>query len=137
MIRRGAVALDGEITEAVSKITWSGGQIAPGNFQRFPVSMGPLPDVDSLQFKAVQTYSSGETVRWIEAEPTDGTEAEHPAPTLTLAPAQEDATSVPADATSTDDDDSAKTIGYIALGVGAIGVVLGAVALVRRRPASS
>jgi uncharacterized protein YcnI len=35
------------------------------------------------------------------------------------------------------DDDSAKTIGSIALGVGAIGVVLAAFALVRRRRASS
>ena len=79
----------------------------------------------------------GPCLRWIEAKPTDGTETEHPAPTPTLAPAQEDATSVPADATWTDDDDSAKTIGFIALGVGAIGVVLGAVAFARRRPASS
>ena len=62
----------------------------PGTFQRFPVSMGPLPDVDSLEFKAAQTYSSGEVVRWIEPRTGDA-EPEHPAPMLTLAPAaQED-----------------------------------------------
>ena len=58
---------DTEITEAVSKITWTGGEIKPSEFNEFEVSVGPLPsDVDSLTFKALQTYSNGEVVRWIE-----------------------------------------------------------------------
>ena len=81
----------GDITEAVSKITWSGGAIEPGTFQRFPVSMGPLPDVDSLEFKAVQTYSSGEVVRWIDVASGDE-EPEHPAPVLHLTAAADEAT---------------------------------------------
>ena len=32
------------VTEVVSKITWSGGVIQPGEFQDFPVSLGPLPE---------------------------------------------------------------------------------------------
>ena len=32
-----------EITEAVSRITWTGGRIGPGEFDEFDVSMGPLP----------------------------------------------------------------------------------------------
>ena len=49
--------------EAISKITWSGGEIKPGEFQLFTISAGPLPtDTKSLEFKAVQTYSNGETV---------------------------------------------------------------------------
>ena len=130
---------DGDITEAVSKITWSGGSIAPGNFQRFPVSMGPLPKVDALEFKAAQTYSNGEVVRWIESR-AGGAEPEHPAPTLTLQTAQEEsttaATATPTkDVATADDIDTAKTIGIIGIVVGSLGVVLAGVALARRRTA--
>ena len=41
------------ITEAVSEIIWSGGQIKPGEFDEFSISVGPLPDVDSLKFPAI------------------------------------------------------------------------------------
>ena len=41
-------------------------------------------DVDSLSFPAVQTYSSGEEVAWIQATPEGGEEPEHPAPTVHL-----------------------------------------------------
>ena len=34
---------DGEVTEVVDKVTWSGGTVAPGEFQEFDVSLGPLP----------------------------------------------------------------------------------------------
>ena len=59
---------NGQVTEAVSEITWTGGTIAPGQFDDFEVSVGPLPsDVDVLLFPAVQTYSDGTTVSWIQA----------------------------------------------------------------------
>jgi uncharacterized protein YcnI len=75
----------GSITEAVSKITWTGGQIKPGEFQLFTVSAGPLPtNTKSLEFKALQTYSNGEVVRWIESTPKGGPEPELPAPVLKL-----------------------------------------------------
>jgi uncharacterized protein YcnI len=82
---------DGEVTEVVSKITWSGGPVNPGEFQEFDVSVGPLPtDADALVFPAIQTYDSGEVVRWIET-PEEGTEElEHPAPVLTLVSADDD-----------------------------------------------
>ncbi|WP_432745772.1 YcnI family protein [Streptomyces sp. JH002] len=77
-----------QITEAPSVITWSGGEIAPGTFQQFPVSLGPLPgDTDQLVFKAIQTYDSDEVVRWIEEPAADGTEPEYPAAVLRLTPA--------------------------------------------------
>jgi hypothetical protein len=41
-------------------------------------------DVDSLAFPTVQGYSSGEEVAWIDPIGDDGTEPEHPAPTLEL-----------------------------------------------------
>ena len=80
-------AHDTEITEAVSKITWTadaGAVIKPGQFQEFDVSLGPLPETGQMVFKALQTYSDGKIVRWIDEPSTDGTEAEHPAPVLKL-----------------------------------------------------
>ena len=80
------VKQEGEtITEAVDTVTWSGGTIGPGQFDLFTISAGPLPTkVKQLTFKALQTYSDGEVVRWIEPTPKGGPEPEHPAPVLTL-----------------------------------------------------
>ena len=79
---------DGEQTEAISQITWTtqpGAAIKPGEFQQFNVSIGPLPDKASLSFPAIQTYSDGTVVKWIEqAAPGSKTEPEHPSPTLKI-----------------------------------------------------
>ncbi|WP_151772137.1 YcnI family copper-binding membrane protein [Streptomyces abyssomicinicus] len=81
------------IDEAVAKVTWTatGKGIEPGFFQKFPLSLGQLPeDADTLVLKSVQTYSNKEVVRWIE-EPAEGQEEpEHPAPVLRLTAAAED-----------------------------------------------
>ena len=78
---------DGQITEAISQITWTatGAGIPPSQFGLFTVSVGQLPsNTKKLTFKALQTYSDGTIVRWIEL-PVKGTPApENPAPTLTL-----------------------------------------------------
>jgi uncharacterized protein YcnI len=78
-----------QITEAVSAITWTaakGSAIKPGEFDEFAVSVGPLPDAPMLLFPAVQTYSDGEVVRWIEPPSASGEEPELPAPALALVP---------------------------------------------------
>ncbi|MYT93343.1 DUF1775 domain-containing protein [Streptomyces sp. SID8359] len=78
-----------KITEAVSKVTWTatGKGIEPGYFQKFPLSLGRLPEkTDQLVLKSVQTYGNKEVVRWIEV-PEEGREAEHPAPVLVLSEA--------------------------------------------------
>lgn len=76
---------DGTVTTAVSKITWSGGTIAPGEFQLFRVAAGPLPSKGTaVVFKVLQTYSDGDVVRWIEETPRGGPEPEFPAPVLKL-----------------------------------------------------
>ncbi|MEV4739403.1 YcnI family protein [Streptomyces sp. NPDC049555] len=73
------------IDEAVSKVTWTGGKIEPGQFQQFPLSVGQLPtDADELVFKALQTYSDDDVVRWIDPSKPGGEEPEHPAPVLKL-----------------------------------------------------
>jgi uncharacterized protein YcnI len=129
----------GTITEAVSKITWSGGTIAPGQFDEFDVSVGPLPDdVDSLQFPAIQTYSDGTVVQWIQQSVEGQPEPDHPVPTLKLTAAGDDTghgsttssdSGTAAASTSTahgdTSDSSARTLGAVGIVLGAIGVVLG------------
>src|SRR5579875_2448135 len=82
---------DGDITEAVSEIDWTaakGHGLKPGEFGAFTIIAGQLPDAASLTFKAIQTYSDGSVVRWIQvAAPGSTDEPENPAPVLTLAKA--------------------------------------------------
>jgi uncharacterized protein YcnI len=79
---------DGTFSTAVSEVTWAGGTIAPGQYQDFSVSADPLPDgVSQLAFKAIQTYSDGNVVRWIDLPQAGQPEPEHPAPILSLTPA--------------------------------------------------
>ena len=135
------------VTEVVSTITWSGGVINPGEFVEFPISLGPLPeDVDQLMFPSIQTYESGEVVRWIEPPGEDGEEVEHPAPVLNLLPAEEEAAAPAAeeeaagptveDVATQDDVDSANTMGLIGIVVGVLGLAVGGFALVRSRSAA-
>jgi uncharacterized protein YcnI len=80
------------IKEAVTSVTWTadpGTQIGPGKFGEFDISAGPVPDADSMVFTATQTYSDGTVVEWNEPTPASGEEPEHPAPTLTIGPAEE------------------------------------------------
>jgi uncharacterized protein len=84
---------DGQVTEAVTKITWTAtdGGLTPGQFDLFTISAGPLPTKPKqLTFKAIQTYSDGAVVNWIQASVKGAPEPEHPAPTLTLTKASSD-----------------------------------------------
>ncbi|MCU1430660.1 MAG: hypothetical protein JWL83_4660 [Actinomycetia bacterium] len=127
---------NGDVTEYVSRITWSGGSIGPGQFQNFSVSVGLPTDTDSLVFKALQTYSNGQVVRWIET-PVGGTEPDHPAPTLTLTAAGSSATpgvtTAPAASTTSSKSDSSKGLAVAALVVGIVALLVGAGALARGR----
>ncbi len=130
---------DGQITEAVSNIVWTGGTIKPGEFDDFSVSAGPLPkDATSLQFKALQTYSDGDVVRWIEDRTAGAAEPEHPAPLLTLTPASDDsAAATPAASSSSDSDSTARTLGIIGIVVGAAGLAFGVGTMVVSRRKSA
>ncbi|MBM2623028.1 YcnI family protein [Actinoplanes sp. LDG1-06] len=124
-----------QITEAVSKITWtakSGSDIKPHQFQEFDVSLGPLPAEGDMVFKALQTYSDGTVVRWIDEPSTDGTEPESPAPVLKLvagaAEGSDTAAAAPtaeAAAPATESESSSGTDGY-----GIAGLVAGVLALI-------
>lgn len=134
-----AMTKDGE---TVRTITWTaspGIRIAPGEYQEFEVSAGPLPaDADALVLPAVQTYDSGEVVAW-DAPPTAGAEPEHPAPVLELVADEETAAVVSeASAASTSAaDETARWLGGAGLAVGALGLGVGAGAVLRGRRSSS
>jgi len=60
-----------EVTEAVGTVTWEGGEIEPGEFQEFGFSARMPEEETTLEFAAIQTYDSGEVVRWIGPEDSD------------------------------------------------------------------
>jgi uncharacterized protein YcnI len=82
-----------QISEVVEVISWTADDedaaIQPGEFIEFPVSLGPLPEVEQLIFRTLQTYSDGEVVRWIDP-PEGDAEPANPAPVLTLSAATEE-----------------------------------------------
>jgi uncharacterized protein len=119
---------DGEVTEEVSQITWSGGRIAPGEFQDFGLSVQvPGKAGDFLTFKALQTYSDGEVVRWIGTPDSD-----QPAPQVKVTAAKgEDASASSSEAD--DGEDDSNTLAVIALIVGGLGLLLGLGGIARRR----
>jgi uncharacterized protein YcnI len=154
------VEVHGEkISEAVTKVTWSGGKIEPGTFQQFPLSVGELPeDADQLVFKALQTYDDKEVVRWIEVPKDGAPEPENPAPVLKLvkpaegsdghgsgasgdaaggaenARAEKSETSEKTASGSSGDssDTTARVLGIVGIVVGAAGVAFGVLAGRRR-----
>lgn len=145
---------DGTVNEAVTKITWSGGEIKPGQFQQFPVSLGPLPeDTGELFFKTLQTYDNKEVVRWIEEQQDGEAEPEHPAPALELTAASEgghghgaasaSASASPAAAhtetaaSSGSTDSTARLLGVLGIVIGILGVGFGVLAGRRRDTATT
>ncbi|MET7742152.1 YcnI family protein [Streptomyces sp. NPDC005385] len=150
------VTLHGEkIDEAVTKVTWTadGKGIQPGFFQKFPLSVGALPeDTDQLVFKAIQTYDNKEVVRWIEPQKEGAEEPENPAPVLALSAATEDHHGAAgaedasdteksegaakdtdqAAASSDSSDTTARVLGVVGIVVGALGAAYGVFAGRRR-----
>jgi uncharacterized protein YcnI len=129
---------DGAITNAVSEITWTGGNIEPGYYQDFTVDMGQLPsNAGSLTFKALQTYSDGTVVRWIQNDVPGQPEPANPAPVLTLTSAS--ATGAPTGGSTaaartttaagsgsgSDSDALARVLGGAGLVIGLLGVAFG------------
>jgi uncharacterized protein len=133
---------DGPIDEEVRRITLTGhgpnGKIGPGQFMDFPLSVQiPGKAGDKLVFKAIQTYSNGEVVRWIGAPDSDT-----PAPIVSVVNAAATATAAtpgppPAAPPRTSGDDggggASKGLGWTALILGALGLVAGLAAFGIRR----
>ncbi|WP_037672492.1 YcnI family protein [Streptomyces griseus] len=134
---------DGTITDAVSEITWTGGRIAPGQYEDFDVAFGQLPDdTGRLTFKALQTYSDGKVVRWIEAPEQGGDEPENPAPVVRLTAKGTDGgdtgTGTPRPSqnpgqVASASDSTARGLGAAGLVVGVLGLVSAGFAIARGR----
>ena len=140
-----------QIDEAVTKVTWTadGKGVQPGYFEKFPLSLGALPEnTDQLVFKAIQTYSNKEVVRWIEVPQAGQDEPENPAPVLELSAAADghhdtasnagdasgDSRTTAADSGSRSDT-TARVLGVAGIVIGAAGVAYGVFAGRRRTAA--
>ena len=125
-------AFGDQVTEGVGTVTWSGGEIAPGEFETFYFSAGVVPESE-LVFPSLQTYSSGEVVRWIG--PPD---SEEPAPVvqaidLGLEEGRGELSALaavgdqgPADDAAADeaDDDGAPVLEYLALAIAVLALIV-------------
>jgi len=128
-----------QVTEEVGRVTFTGdgerGVIRPGQFQDFGLSLA-VPDRrpgTMLTFKALQTYSNGEVVRWIG--PPD---SEEPAPQVELTAAEEEeaaapAAEQPATPAASEEDDDGNGLAIVALVVGVAGLATGLTALFLHR----
>jgi uncharacterized protein len=113
---------DVTLSQAITTVTWTatGAGVPANDFDEFALSVGRLPErVDSLSFPAVQTYSDGEVVQWV-----DGSEAEHPAPALKLTTAV-----TPVAASSSSSSSSEDSSDPLARGLGGAGLLLGLIGL--------
>ena len=124
-----------EQREEVDTVTFSAdgrsNAIAAGQFLDFGLSVN-VPEGDAgakLEFPATQRYSSGETVRWIGPE-----DADEPAPVVTLAAADGEATDAHGGAEAAAPDQSAgvsasEVDGKASEGLAIAGLVLGGLGL--------
>lgn len=111
------------VTEVVSSVTWTatgGDGIEPGQFGRFTLDVGPLPDAPTLAVPTVQTFSDGTVKEWIQ--PASADKPKFPAPTVTIG-------SKPAAANSTST--LGAVVSWTALGFSVIAVGLGVFAIDR------
>ncbi len=148
-IKQGGETIDSEVSQVVW--TWVGplNKVENGQFINFPLSIAMPENVagKALLFPTVQTYSNGQIVHWIETPLT----AEHPAPRVNMTAAggviqdiagheagpeagQTGASpSTSAPATTTTSSGASKGLGITALILGALGLIIGLVALAASR----
>jgi uncharacterized protein YcnI len=73
---------DGLVTTETTEVDFRGGEIRPGDFENFPLTLS-IPDSakagDVLAFPTVQHYSDGKVVRWI-----GDASSEMPSPTIDI-----------------------------------------------------
>ncbi len=96
----------------IQKVTWTGGNVPTEEDSLFQFLAQPAHS-GSYTFRVEQTYSDGSIVDWSGSESSDS-----PAPTI--------------DVKSTLGGSGTSTLTIVALVVGVVGVVLGAVALASR-----
>ncbi len=131
-------------SDAVSEISWTANgpdsAIKTGAFESFEIMVGPLPYTTQIVFTAVETFANGDVVHWNETKTQDDPEPGVPAPLLQLtpptapvAPGALSGAEVEANARLQSQLDSAHTTAVLGLVVGALGLIVGGVALGSRR----
>jgi uncharacterized protein YcnI len=139
------------ITEAATSIVWEaepGNGISQGQLQNMTVSLGPVPEVGSIMFPAIQTYDDGEIAEWTSTpDEVAADDTLMPAPVLYVTdapPADEHAGGHAAEATTEDDASATASassdpqsgialgLSIAALVVAALAAVLAALGLARR-----
>jgi uncharacterized protein YcnI len=134
-----------EVTEAVDTITWSGGTIGPGEFDEFGFSVRTPDEPGELVFPALQTYDSGEVVEWIGDEGSEEPAAvvrvldlglgEQEGELSLLAELAQGSSGGDGDSGSAEpapaSDEGTDALTWVALAVGAAGLLLGGAALAR------
>lgn len=142
---------NGSLSEVVSSIEWKAKTpadgVAPQQFGEFTVDADGLPaNEDQVAFRAIQTYSNGTVVRWIDPVTPNGPAAEHPTPILRLTAPEGEATSTSTPATkaptsqttivaTSTQDNSARALAIVAIVLGAVALILATGALMKRRRA--
>jgi uncharacterized protein YcnI len=132
---------DGSFSQAVSEVIWTGGKILPGQFQSFTISADPMPTGESqVVFKAIQTYSDGDVVRWIDLPQAGQPDPAHPAPVVTLTTAtapvatgHTGAAPTTTAASGTGTDGLSRVLGIAGLVVGLLALLLALMLTMRNR----
>jgi uncharacterized protein YcnI len=122
--------------DTITAITWSGGQIAPREFQEFRFQTRTPEEGGEFAWNAFQTYESGEVVEWTGAE---GSEEE--ASLVRVAGGAEEGGEAGGGAAKQEESSSeassdtgrAPVAAYSGLGLGALALILALVALLRGR----
>lgn len=145
-----------EVTEGVRVVTWTaddGQELGDDRFRDFGLSVR-LPDAAgrTLAFPAIQTCVDGAEAAWIETSDDPDAELDMPAPTITLTGAEGDGhgaaapsddaegaavapDTLPAAADAAGDAGGSDALVYVALGLGALGLVTGGLGLRAARAA--
>jgi uncharacterized protein YcnI len=148
---------DGTITTGVGEVVYTATSpaagIPVGQFDTFQILVGPLPDVASLAFPTVETYSNGKVQSWIEPVLDPTKPPESPTPILALTAAADAATATAAASPSAtlaagtspgssnasyatkSDASTGRNLGIAGIAVGVLGLLVGAFGVRRgRRP---
>lgn len=122
--------LDRDVAAGTTRsVTWTAAPsagIPPDQFALFRISV-KLPDQQSVNFPATQTYSDGQVVKWDQAPLPNGDEPEYPVPTVNLSAGGH------ADATAQAHGASDGTARWLAGGALVLAVVSIALAILGRR----
>ena len=128
----------GQYTERVAEVVYTATTPLPDGYRDAFELQLKLPEGnvgDELAFPTIQTCETGETA-WIDETVEGEPEPDAPAPAFTLTAATDDghgtaAATEPAAAASDESEPGAGAVGWIALALGASGLLLGGAAFVR------